>query len=341
VTVAGGVPVVTVLVPVLDEAEDVHRALGAVLAQDHPPDAVEIVVVDGGSTDGTGAVVRDLLAGARVRRAVVVENPGGTTPSNLNAGLAAATGEVVCRVDARSLPGPHHLRRCAELLAADPTRMVVGGAQVAVARDGSTTARGIARALNNRWGMGLARYRRGAGSGPTDTVYLGAFRTEDLRRVGGWDERFPTNQDFELNRRLGRRGVVWFDDALEVGYLGRPTLRGLFDQYRRFGSWKVAYWRTTDDRPRPRQLVLLGVLPAGVVASVAVAALPRRWRWGVAAAAVAGAVAVDVTGSADRSAPLGVRVTGLVASAAIGVGWTLGVWEGSVRRRPTGGPPPR
>ena len=131
-------------------------------------------------------------------------------------------GELLCRVDARSIIPPEYVRLCAEVLGSRPEVMVTGGAQVAIAVDDSARSVGIARALNNKYAMGGSRYRSGADSGPCDTVYLGAFRTAQLRSAGGWDEYFETNQDFELNRRLGRAGVVWFDSRLEVGLRAAP-----------------------------------------------------------------------------------------------------------------------
>src|SRR5215831_56545 len=112
----------------------------------------------------------------------------------------------------------------------------------------STYSRRVARLLSSAGHR--SRYRRGARSGVSDTVYLGAFRTADLCGVGGWNTALTTNQDFELNRRLAKTGVIWFDGSLPVEYVPRPNLRALYAQYRRFGSWKARYWRLTGDRPR-------------------------------------------------------------------------------------------
>src|SRR5262249_38493878 len=154
-------------------------------------------------------------------------------------------------------------------------------------------------ALNNRWGMGLSRYRRGAESGAADTVYLGAFRTADLRAVGGWSLEFPTNQDFELNRRMAERGLVWFDAGIPVEDGPRPDLGSLYRQYKRFGAWKVRYWRRTGDRPQPRQVALLvGVPAATALAAAVVATGSSRRRVTALAAAAAAAAFVELRGSA-------------------------------------------
>lgn len=316
-------PRVTVLVPAKNEERDIERCLRAVLAQDHAHDRMEIVLVDGGSADRTTAVARRVLADSDVDWRIL-DNPVGTTPSNLNAGLSVASGDIVCRVDARSIVPREYVRRCAELLQ-EPQFVVVGGRQVAVARDGAgLVAHSIARGLNNRWATGLARYRRGAHSGAADTVYLGAMRVAELRRVGGWDECFETNQDFDLNRRLARHGVVWFDDRLSVQYLPRESFRDLWRQYVRFGRWKTRYWTTRREAPRPRQYALL-VGPVLLV--MFMLGLLRRHPGVAAATAIAGAVALDVTG-VDEPASAATRVGGILASVTLAAGWWWGVISG-------------
>jgi glycosyltransferase involved in cell wall biosynthesis len=317
---------VTVLVPARDEERDIDACLAAVAAQDYPRDRIEVVVVDGASKDATAARAESALTGAGFHRAEVIRNPAATTPSNLNVGLAAARGEVLCRVDARSRIPTDYVRRCVAVLAFRPDVVVVGGSQVAVASRPGALAAGIARALNNRWAMGLSRYRRGAASGPSDTVYLGAFRTAELRGAGGWDEGLPTNQDFELNRRLGRDRVVWFEAGLDVGYVPRSSLGELFGQYHRFGRWKVRYWRRTGDRPRPRQLALLVLPPlAGVAVAVALSRPAARPAVLAGAALIAGVV--EVKGSRGPSSGPLARVVAVAAMAAVATGWNAGAWR--------------
>ena len=64
--------------------------------------------------------------------AQLLQNEAGTIAANLNAGLAAASGQVVCRVDAKSRIPRGYVRRCVDGLAADRRRVAVGGSPVAV-----------------------------------------------------------------------------------------------------------------------------------------------------------------------------------------------------------------
>lgn len=334
-------PLVTVLVPTLNEAADIAHCIDAIADQDYPLDRLEVVVVDGCSEDGTIQGAERALKGHPFGCTSVISNPSATTPSNLNLGLARCSGDFVCRVDARSRIPQDYVRTCTAILLERPEIGVVGGRQLALARDRTALAVGIARALNNRFAMGGARYRTGAESGVTDTVYLGAFWTRDLRRVGGWDERMSTNQDYELNRRIGRESVVWFDARLEVGYLPRASIPALWRQYRRFGRWKMRYWRLTEDRPRPRQLaLLLGAPVAGLlILPLAVRAARGRSQARLLAASLIGvAAALEDRGSRGPDGGPLERSIAIAAMVTVATGWWSGVVGESLRQAPRRGP---
>jgi succinoglycan biosynthesis protein ExoA len=327
-------PVVTVLIPARDEASDIEGCLTAIAAQDYPVNRLEVIVVDGASDDGTADVARRVLGRWGFKATAVIANEPATTPSNLNAGAAIAAGDIVCRVDARTRIEPHYVRTCVEVLERRPEVAVVGGAQIAVARDVSAKAIGIARALNNRYTMGGSPYRRATASGPSDTVYLGAFRTGQLRAAGGWDERLLTNQDYDLNQRMSEMGTVWFDARLRSSYLPRPDLRQLWQQYVRFGRWKARYWRLTGRRPARRQLVAMLSGP-GAILGLAIAA---RRDLRLALAPVVSLVVIDARGTRMPRGSALARASAALAMCVIAGGWLTGVWAeviaGSVERRP-------
>lgn len=322
------VPLVTVIVPTRQEAADLEACLAAIAAQDHPVNRLEVIVVDGCSSDGTADIARRALGRWGFAATAVLTNEGATASSNLNVGLQRASGEIVCRVDARTRIEPHYVRTCVDLLTRRPEVAVVGGAQVAVARDPTARAVGIARALNNRWSMGGSPYRRASVSGESDTVYLGAFRRSDLLDAGGWDERLVSNQDFDLNRRMAARGLVWFDASLRSGYLPRATLGALWQQYERFGKGKVRYWRTARQRPQVRQGVLLAGPLVGAIVAVSLAAAtstPGRSLLEISVLGLLGLLAVDLVGGPR---PRWSGVAHLYAVAAIVVvaaAWWVGV----------------
>jgi len=266
---------VSVIIPARGAAGLLPGCLDVVLAQLHGTD--EVVVAAGDDTTAAAARAR-AAEDARVR---VVANPAGTTPAALNVALGAARHPVIVRVDAQARIPDGYRDRVVALLV-ETAAVTVGGRQVARAERG--VAAGIAAAMNARLGHGGAAYRSGARGGPVDTVYLGAFRADALRAVGGYDERFITNQDAELNERLRRAGgTVWLDPTLEVTYLPRTTLRALARQFRAYGRGRAMTARRHPGSLSRRQLAaptLLVTLLTALVALPWTAVLLGLWAGG-------------------------------------------------------------
>ncbi len=261
----------------------------------------------------------------------VLANPTGSRTVGLNADLDAAGGDYAVRVDARSRLSPDHVRRCVERLAETPTIGVVGGHQIACAETAAPiTARGIARALQNRWLLGNAAYRNRAASGAVDTVYLGAFRTAEVCSIR-YDGRLDANEDFDVCRRYRNADTtVWLEPDLDVRYEARRTWDELFSQYQSFGRAKVHMWQTTASKPNPRQYASI-LAAAGAV--VVLAAGLRSPAILLAASAVGiGAVLTTDQVVGAGSAPVGVRVAAIPAHVAIELGWLIGIAGGVIHR---------
>ena len=322
-------PHVSVIVPVLNEEVDIAGCLAAIAAQTFPPERIEVLLVDGGSRDATVETARAAAEhhGLTLR---ALANPLQLQSAGLNVGLAAASGEIVVRIDARSIVGSNHIARCVDVLGERPDVGAVGGAQIARERSTRLVDRAIARALNNRYAMGFARYRRRAASGATDTVWMGAFRAGDLRAIGGWDDTVAKNEDFELNERLRKHGfVVWFDAEMTAHYLPRTSIAAIAQQYLDYGSIKGAMW-ATKWRPNARQVALLAAPVLGVGGTVLctyfVGWLP------VVCGTVLGAGLVDAIGNRGAPASVGVRGAAIAVNGLVGGSWWLGVMRGWGRR---------
>ncbi len=320
----GQMPLVTVVIPALDEQKDIGGCLAAIAQQHYDLSQLEVLLVDAVSTDDTVPEAKRAAHDLGLTL-VLCENSARRTSAGLNVGLAAARGDYVVRVDARSRIGPGYVAACVDTLRNRPEVGVVGGAQVTMPRSDQLRARAIARACNNRWLMGLARYRRGARSGATDTVWMGAFRTADLRAIGGWDVTTGINEDYELNERFRRDArLVWFDASLQSGYLPRADLRRVARQFVGYGRGKADGW-ARGRRPAVRHVALV-VAPPVLVAGGAVAAAA----FGPIPVVVTGLIAVlaiDLTGGAGVATPTE-RVAALAVNAVVGASWWWGVVSG-------------
>lgn len=286
-------PAVSVIMPVRDDARHLTEAVQHVLAQDYPGE-LEVVLAVGPSRDATDQVARGLeRADPRV---TVVLNPSGRTPAALNAALGAARHEVVARVDGHAALPPRYLRLAVQALAEHGADNV-GGLMAAQGRSGFEKA--VARAMTTRLGVGGARFHTGGVAGPADTVYLGVFRREALRRVGGYDERFTRAQDWDLNHRIRQTGgIVWFTPDIEVSYRPRSSLPALASQYFDYGTWRRAVARR-----HPGTLNVRYLAPPSAVLAVLAGSLlglsGRRVGWLVPATYAAAVVAGSAVNGRD------------------------------------------
>ena len=303
-------PTVTVVVPVLNEAQHLDRCLDAVAEQTYP-EIVEVLVVDGGSTDDTRA-----RANRRDGLVRLLANPRRIQAAALNIALAEAKGEVTVRVDGHCVIAPDYVERCVEALGKTGAAMV-GGAMRPAAE--GWLPRGIGAAMTSPLGAGPARFHVGGPSGWVDTVYLGAYETEVAREAGGYREDVGVNEDAEFAIRMSRQGGVWFDDSIRSTYTPRSSLPGVARQFYRYGRSRAAtVWRHPET-----------IAPRQLVAPLLLLALASPWRR-KAAVAYAGVVLVAAAREV-RSDPKASPVL-LLALPAMHLPWGAGFLRGLLAR---------
>lgn len=265
-------PLVSVVIPMLDERDTIVACLEAFERQTYPLDRLEVLVVDGGSTDGSREQVEDL---ARTRPWIgVVENPDRRAASGFNRGIEAATGDVVCIFSAHGVPDPDYV--AASVRALEETGAAgVGGQYRHEGTDPRSKATGLA--MVSPFGMAsphrFVHHRR-----EVDTISHPAYRREDLVEVGLFDETLERNSDYELNWRFREAGkkLVFEPDAGSV-YRPRPSLQALARQFWWYGRWKERVARRHPASVRPRHLVAPAAV-AGLVVSPLLAAHPKGRR---------------------------------------------------------------
>jgi len=300
-------PTVTIAVPTLDEEAHIEACLSAIEAQTYDS-IIEVLVLDGGSSDSTRAIAAG-FAGV-----TIVDNPGRLQAVALNLAIETAKGAVLVRVDAHAVIEPQYVERAVDALVTTGAAMV-GGQQLPVAE--SWRGRAIARAMRSPYGAGPARFRTGGDPGWVDTVYLGAYRVDTAREAGGYLP-VAVNEDAEFAIRMADRGGVWFEPSIRASYTPRPSFAQLARQYYRYGLGRAQTVRRHPDTLSLRQLAA----PALVVA------LASPWRRKVAAAYLGGLVVL--AGRESRDDPT-VAPGLVVAFPAMHLPWGVGFLVGLLR----------
>ena len=316
-------PLVSVVIPMRNEAQHIAACLDSVLAQDYPADRLEVIVVDGESDDDSARVLRGY--GERLR---VLRNPGRIVPTAMNIGIRAARGTIVARVDAHTVLAPSYIRVGVEALQRSGADNV-GGPMHSVSRGRVGTA--IALAMSSRFGIG-AYFHFATEDREVDTVYMGMYPRAVFERIGLFDEELVRNQDDELNYRLRKAGGrIFLTTRMQSQYQNRQSFRTLARQFFQYGVWKIRVLQK-----HPRQMSVRQFVPPLFVATVLGSAIMALWlpaaRWLFAAILAAYVLAVAAA-SASVARRHGWRDVAAVAAAfaTMHCSWGSGFLVGGLR----------
>jgi succinoglycan biosynthesis protein ExoA len=319
---------VSVLVPVLNEERHIRATAAAMQAQRFDG-TVELLFADGGSQDRTREILLELAA--RDPRIRVLENPRRRTASGLNVCLREARGDFVARMDAHTFYDDRYLAAGVERLRRGDTEWVSGPG---IPRPVGPVSRAVALALASWLGRGGSRKWNTPEERELDTgVFGGVWRRSKLLEVGGWDERWPINQDSEMASRFLARGARLVCLPEMAGhYMPRDALGALARQY-----WRYGFYRARTFRRHPRSMrrshLIAPVLAGALLAAVAA---PRPLR--AAARRALGAYLLAVVGTGVSTALREEqRVEGALLIAvlpAMHFGWGFGTLAGMLRFGP-------
>lgn len=238
-------PRVSVVIPCLNEGQTIGWCLDSILASDYSQEQLEIIVADGGSTDGTREIVQAYASRSPCIR--LVDNPRRSIPTGLNAGIRAASGDVIARMDAHSSCEPGYLRACVGYLRTTEADSV-GGRIVTVGRADSRVGRAIAAAMATPFGVGSSMFRVAQGGEPVwaESVPFACYRRSVFDRVGLFNELLLRSEDVEHQQRMRAAGCrTLLVPALLSYYYARSNLRSVIRHAYDNGRWAILPTRYT------------------------------------------------------------------------------------------------
>lgn len=323
-------PSIAVLVPALNEERYIGACVESLLAQ-HTDALLEVLVLDGGSTDATRSVVGAIAE--RDPRVRLLDNPGRlqSAACNLGADEAAPTVTTLIRADAHAVYPPHFVETCTRTMAETGATSVVVplSTEAESGPHGSGLQRAVAAAQGSRLGNGGSAHRTGGVSGWVDHGHHAAFDRRFFTALGGYDAWFTPNEDAEFDVRAARAGGrIWMCPEAAVTYFPRRRLTALARQYADHGGGRARTLLHHRIRPKARQSAPLAIL-AGCVGGLALA--PARPR--AALVPVAYAVGCSAWGAVEAARERDAWLLAMGPAAMVmHISWAVGFARVAARR---------
>ncbi len=279
-------PFVTVVIPMLNESGHIESCLAGLLTQTYPPHLIEVLVIDGGSDDGSREAVEQVSVDHPNVR--LIDNPRRLAAAAANIGLAESSGNVLSYLSAHGVPDADYIETSVQMLL-ETGAVGVGGRYVHEGTDPYSRAIGLAMA--SPFGM-ASPHRSSSKREDVDTISHPTFHKQPMIDAGGYDETLLRNEDYEFNYRLRRAGgrLVFCPEISSV-YRPRASLRALATQFFAYGRWKA-----TVVRRHPGSLQFRHIVPpmaVAIAATLAVAVSLGRARR-IAAAVILAYAALEI-----------------------------------------------
>jgi cellulose synthase/poly-beta-1,6-N-acetylglucosamine synthase-like glycosyltransferase len=212
-------PGYTVLVPLFREGRILPALVERLKHLDYPPEYLQVLLLIESDDDQTRSAADNYSFPSHIRSMLMPAGQPRTKPRALNIGLHAAEGEFLVVYDAEDQPEPDQLRKAVAAMRALPPEVVCLQARLNFYNRHQSALASLSAADYTLW---YNQFLPGLTSGmtrPGSFVPLGGtsnhFRSDVLRKVGGWDP-FNVTEDCDLGVRLGR-------EKLKVAMLDSTT----------------------------------------------------------------------------------------------------------------------
>lgn len=231
-------PLVSIVIPCLNEEKYISKCLDSIVCQDYSKDRLEVLAVDGISNDKTREILKDYTR--KYSFIKILDNPQKITPVAMNIGIKMARGDYILILSSHSEYEQNFVSKNIENFHKNNADCV-GGIEKTLPSGNSIISQAIPLALSHPFGVGNTYYRIGSEMPRyVDTVPLGCYKRGVFDKIGLFNEDLIRNQDIEFNLRLKNAGgKILLVPNITVYYYARANLNGLFKQNFWNGFWVI------------------------------------------------------------------------------------------------------
>jgi len=235
---------ISIICPVFNEERYIEQCLESIISQDIDKNTIEVLFIDGMSTDRTRSIIQvytEIYSFVRM-----IDNPNRTVPYALNIGIKESRGDILIRIDAHSYFPPNFVSTLVGYLIALNADNV-GAVCITDVVNKNMKTLAIKEVLMSKFGVGNSLFRIGVKTvKEVDTVPFGCWRKSIFEKYGLFDTRLARNQDIEFNKRIIREGgkIYLVPDTYSI-YYAREDFKQLAKNNFQNGKWNILTVRYT------------------------------------------------------------------------------------------------
>lgn len=227
----------TLCVIAYNEENTLGKILEDIKNQDYPHEKIEVVLVDGNSTDATKSIMEEFLKNEKsFKNILVLDNPKRTLPCGWNVALKAFSAEAILKVDAHARIPKDFVSKNVKVL--ESGEDIVGGQRPNVIDDESMWQETLLLAESSMFGSSIAPYRRNQGRKYVNSMFHAAYRRQVFEKIGGFNENLGRTEDNEIHYRMREAGFKLCFDPQIISYQHiRSSLKKMLKQKYSNGYW--------------------------------------------------------------------------------------------------------
>lgn len=207
--------------------------------QTYPKELVEVILVDGESTDDTWQIMQEFQKrqSQNYRSIKLLKNPKKVQPAGWNLVIRNFTSDILLRIDAHARLPKDFVEKNVDCI--NSGEDVCGGPRENIIDEDIPWKKMLLSAEQSMFGSGLASYRNETEERKyVKSVFHGAYRRDVIEKVGLFNEYLIRTEDNEYHYRIREAGYqICYDPSIKSFYQTRSSLRGMIRQKYLNGLW--------------------------------------------------------------------------------------------------------
>lgn len=204
--------------------------------QTYPHEKIEIILVNGMSTDNTKKLMEEFSSNNDFFSVKVFDNPKKIQSAGWNIVIKNFTTEALVRIDAHASIPSDFIEKNVNLM--NTGENVTGGKRPNIIDENTAWKNMLLEAENSMFGSGFAPFRSTSGKKYVNSMFHAMYRREVLEKVGFFNEKLMRTEDNEFHYRIRKEGYkLCYDDNIVSYQHTRNSLSKMLKQKKANGMW--------------------------------------------------------------------------------------------------------